>query len=488
MGKATGFMDYERVDNPATDPLERIKTYREFHQPIDEEARRKQGARCMNCGVPFCQYGKPICGMVSGCPLNNLCPDWNDMVYKGSWDAAAELLSITNPFPEFTSRVCPALCEKACSCGLNGDPVTCKENEYAIIEKAFASGKMVPHPPRVRSGKKVAVVGSGPSGLSCAYFLNRRGHEVTVYERSDRIGGLLMYGIPNMKLEKHVIERRVSLMEQEGVKFVTSVNVGVDITADELKSKYDAVILCCGSSQPRDINAPGRDAKGIHFAVDFLSSTTRALYDSDLTDGNYISAKYKHVVVIGGGDTGNDCVATSIRHGCRSVVQLEMMDRPPETRAEDNPWPEWPKVLKTDYGQEEAIAVFGSDPRIYDTTVNQFIKDSDGNIKQIETVRLKWEKDPATGRMNMSKIEGSEEIIDADLVLIAAGFIGAQSYIVDAFGVNVTSRNTVDTDKFMTNVPGVFSAGDMRRGQSLVVWGLREGRDAAECVDQYLKK
>ena len=488
MGKATGFLDYERVDNPATDHLERIKTYREFHQPIDEDARSKQGARCMNCGVPFCQYGKPICGMVSGCPLNNLCPDWNDMVYKKSWDSAVELLTITNPFPEFTSRVCPALCEKACSCGLNGDPVTCKENEYAIIEKAFASGKMAPHPPRVRSGKKVAVVGSGPSGLSCAYFLNRKGHEVTVYERSDRVGGLLMYGIPNMKLEKHVIERRVALMEEEGVKFVTSVNVGVDITAEELKSQYDAVILCCGSSQPRDINAPGRDAKGIHFAVDFLSSTTHSLYDSDLTEGDYISAKYKHVVVIGGGDTGNDCVATSIRHGCRSVVQLEMMDMPPVTRAENNPWPEWPRVLKTDYGQEEAIAVFGHDPRVYDTTVNQFIKDEEGNINKIETVKLKWEKDPETGRMNMSKIEGSEEIIDADLVLIAAGFVGAQSYIVDAFGVNVTGRNTVDTDKFMTNVPGVFAAGDMRRGQSLVVWGLREGRDAAESVDAYLKK
>ncbi|MCR4670870.1 MAG: glutamate synthase subunit beta [Saccharofermentans sp.] len=486
MGKATGFMEYQRVDNPATDPLERIKTYSEFHQPLDEDKRRCQGSRCMNCGVPFCQYGKPVCGMAIGCPLNNLCPDFNDMVYKGAWDEAYDILSITSPFPEFTSRVCPALCEKACTCGLDGDAVTVKENEYAIIEKAFASGKMVPHPPRVRTGKTVAVVGSGPSGLSCAYYLNRLGHNVTVYEREDRIGGLLMYGIPNMKLEKHIIDRRVDLLKKEGIEFITKVNVGEDITADELKAKYDAVILCCGSSQPRDINAPGRDAEGIHFAVDFLKSTTKALL-SDMTDGNYISAKYKHVVVIGGGDTGNDCVGTSIRHGCRSVTQLEMMSMPPETRAANNPWPEWPRVLKTDYGQEEAIAVFGSDPRIYDTTVNKFIKDDKGHVKQIETVKLKWEKDPATGRMNMSKIEGSEQIIDADLVLIAAGFVGAQSYIVDAFGVNVTARNTVDTDKFMTNVPGVFAAGDMRRGQSLVVWGLREGRDASESVDKYLK-
>ncbi len=488
MGKASGFMDYERVDNPGEDALERIKTYREFHTQIDEDERRRQGARCMNCGVPFCQNGKPICGMVAGCPLNNLCPDWNDLIYKGFWDEAADRLMLTNPFPEFTSRVCPALCEKACTCGLNGDAVTVKENEYAIIEKAFATGKLKPQPPKTRSGRRVAVVGSGPSGLSTAYWLNKRGHSVTVYEREDRIGGLLMYGIPNMKLEKRFIQRRIDLMKAEGVEFITSVNIGVDITASELEEKYDAVVLCCGSSQPRDIMAEGRDAEGIYFAVDFLKSTTKSLLNSNMTDGNYISAKYKHVVVIGGGDTGNDCVGTSIRHGCRSVTQLEMMPKLPDERGENNPWPEWPRVCKTDYGQQEAIAVFGHDPRIYTTTVKRFIKDEEGHLKAVEIVKLRSVRDEATGRMKMENIEGSEEILPADLVLIAAGFTGAQKYITDAFGVELTGRNTVSTkdDGHATSIPGVFTAGDMRRGQSLVVWGLREGRDAAREVDEYL--
>lgn len=490
MGKATGFLEYNRVENEGQDPLQRIKTYREFHTPLDMEERKKQAARCMDCGVPFCQYGKPLHnGMVSGCPLNNLCPEWNDLIYTDSMPGAVERLLLTNSFPEFTSRVCPALCEKACTCGLYGDPVTVKENEYSIIEYAYANGMMKPKAPSVRTNKRVAVVGSGPAGLAVAQRLNRRGHSVTVFEREDRVGGLLMYGIPNMKLEKSVIDRRIKLMEQEGVEFRTNVNVGKDISADELKKRYDAVVLCCGSGTPRDIKAPGRDAKGIFFAVDFLKETTKSLINSNLSDGYYISAKYKHVVVIGGGDTGNDCVGTAIRHGCKSVVQLEMMPKLPAKRAENNPWPEWPRVNKTDYGQEEAIAVFGIDPRLYQTTVKQFLKDDTGHVRAIETIQLTPVKDLQTGRVKMEIVPNSEKIIPADLVLIAAGFLGTESYITDAFGVKLNERTNVATanaDSYQTNVENVFTAGDMHRGQSLVVWAIREGREAAKAVDEYL--
>ncbi len=489
MGKPTGFLEYERTENEAAAPLQRIKTYREFHTPLSKEERRKQASRCMDCGVPFCQYGKPINGMVSGCPLNNLCPEWNDLVYKDNMPQALSRLLLTNSFPEFTSRVCPALCEKACTCSLYGESVTVKENEYAVIEYAFENGMMKPKAPNVRTGKKVAVIGSGPAGLAAAQRLNRRGHSVTVFEREDRIGGLLMYGIPNMKLEKSVVDRRVKLMEEEGVVFKTNVNVGKDISAEEIKSKFDAVILCCGTGNARDISAPGRDADGICFAVDFLKATTKSLMSSDLSDGYLISAKYKHVVVIGGGDTGNDCVGTAIRHGCKSVTELEMMPKPPVTRAEDNPWPEWPRVLKTDYGQEEAMAVFGVDPRMYQTTVKQFLKDDSFHVRAVEIISLTPEKDSATGRTKMTIVPGSEKIIPADLVLIAAGFLGTEKYIADAFGVKLNARSNVETsapDDYKTNVPGVFTAGDMHRGQSLVVWAIREGRDAAKAVDEYL--
>ena len=481
-------MDYERETAKAESPLERIKHFNEFHTPLSKEKQRQQAARCMACGVPFCQAGMMIGGMASGCPLNNLVPEWNDLLYNGCYEQAYARLMKTHCFPEFTSRVCPALCEKACTCNLNGDPVSTKENERTIIENAFATGLIKANPPKVRTGKTVAIVGSGPSGLATAMQLNKRGHKVTVFERNDRIGGLLRYGIPNMKLEKQVLDRRVKLMEEEGIEFVTNANIGVDITAEELLQKYDRVVLCCGASNPRDINAPGRDAKGIYFAVDFLKATTKSLLDSNFEDHKYIDCKGKTVMVIGGGDTGNDCVGTSIRLGAKNVIQLEMMPKAPDERAANNPWPQWPRVCKTDYGQEEAIAKFGHDPRIYTTTVSEFIKNKNGELVQANLVKLQSKKDETSGRMMMVPIEGSEEIINVDIVLIAAGFLGSQKYVTDAFKVNINGRTNVDTapGKYQTSVPNVFTAGDMHRGQSLVVWAIREGREAAKAVDESL--
>ena len=433
-----------------------------------------------------------LAGMASGCPLHNLVPETNDLVYRGNFKQAYLRLSKTHCFPEFTSRVCPALCEAACTCNVNGEPVSTKENERAIIETAYAEGWVQPEPPKVRTGKRVAIVGSGPSGLAAAMQLNRRGHEVTVYERHDRIGGLLRYGIPNMKLEKSVLDRRIHLMEEEGVKFVTGVDVGKDIKAEELTKNFDRVILACGASNPRDIKVPGRDAKNIFFAVDFLSKVTKSLLDSG--EKEQVSkevrslAEGKHVLVIGGGDTGNDCVGTSIRLGAKSVTQLEMMPKPSETRTPSNPWPQWPRVLKTDYGQEEAIAVFGHDPRIYQTTVTEFIKDEKGAVKQAKIVSLKPVKDEKTGRMNMVPVEGTEKVIEVGLVLIAAGFLGSQAYVTEAFKVKVNGRTNVETapESYESSVSGVFAAGDVHRGQSLVVWAIREGRMAAEAVDRSL--
>ena len=429
-----------------------------------------------------------IAGMASGCPLQNLVPEWNDLVYLGNYEQAYRRLTKTNCFPEFTSRVCPALCEAACTCNVNGDPVCTKENERAIIENAWATGLITPQPPKVRTGKRVAVVGSGPSGLAAAMQLNRRGHSVTVFERRDRVGGLLRYGIPNMKLDKSVIDRRVDLMKAEGIEFVTNADIGKDVKADKLLKEFDRVLLCCGAANPRDIKAEGRDAKGIYFAVDFLTSVTKSLLDSNFEDHAYIDAKGKHVVVIGGGDTGNDCVGTSIRLGAKSVTQLEMMPQPPAARTPSNPWPEWPKVLKTDYGQEEAIAVFGHDPRIYQTTVTEFIKDKKGNVCKAKIVKLKSVKDEKTGRFNMVPVEGSEEVIPADVVLIAAGFLGSEKYVTDAFRVALTPRTNVETkpEQYATSVDRVFTAGDMHRGQSLVVWAIHEGREAAKAVDESL--
>ena len=488
MGKPTGFLDYERKVSTDVSPKQRIKNFNEFHEHLSMEEQQLQGARCMDCGVPFCQSGVTLCGMTSGCPLHNLVPEWNDLVYTGNWEQAYNRLHKTNNFPEFTSRVCPALCEAACTCNLTGEPVATKENEYAIIENAYAKGYADPKPPKTRTGKTVAVVGSGPSGLAVADQLNKRGHSVSVFERSDRIGGLLMYGIPNMKLEKHVIERKVKVMEEEGVTFVTNADIGKSVKADKLRNEFDCVVLACGSSNPRDIDAPGRDAEGIYFAVDFLGRNTKSLLDSDFKDKKYVDTKNKNVVIIGGGDTGNDCVGTAIRHGAKSVTQIEMMPKAPDTRAENNPWPQWPKVCKTDYGQEEAIAVYGHDPRIYESTVKEFIKDKDGHLKGVKIVELSWEKDAATGRMNMKEKAGSEKVLDADIVLIAAGFLGSQKYVTDAFKVELDQRTNVKTKIgcFQTSVKNVFTAGDMHTGQSLVVKAIRQGRECAREVDESL--
>ncbi|MDD2981093.1 MAG: glutamate synthase subunit beta [Hespellia sp.] len=487
MGKPTGFMDYERQDKVAETPKERLKHFREFHTPLTMEEQEIQGARCMACGVPFCQSGEMIMGMASGCPLHNLVPEWNDLIYNGNWEEAYYRLKKTNNFPEFTSRVCPALCEAACTCGLHEDPVSTKANEYGIIENAYENGYAKACPPAVRTGKKVAVIGSGPSGLAAADQLNKRGHSVTVFEREDKVGGLLRYGIPNMKLEKQIIDRKVAIMEEEGVEFRTGCDVGKDVKAAVVLKEFDKVILCCGASNPRDISVPGRDAKGIYFAVDFLKSTTKSLWANNmvLKDGDYISAKGKKVMVIGGGDTGNDCVGTSMRHGAKSVIQLEMMPKAPDQRMETNPWPEWPRVCKTDYGQEEAAAVFGHDPRVYTTTVKEFIKDKNGNVCKAVLVKLESEKDEKTGRMMMVPIAGSEYTVEVDLVLIAAGFLGSQEYVTRAFKVEVDGRTNVKTalGEHATTVENVFAAGDVHRGQSLVVWAIREGRVVAEQVD-----
>ena len=485
MGKPTGFLEYSRQGNPCQSPLERIKHWNEFHPMLPEEERRKQGARCMECGVPFCQSGVELAGMFTGCPLHNLVPEWNDLIYTENLDQALARLTKTNSFPEFTGRVCPALCEAACTCGLNGNPVTVKENELAIIEAGFASGAMAPQPPRVRTGKRVAVVGSGPAGLAAAQQLNRRGHTVAVLEREDRVGGLLMYGIPNMKLQKEIVARRTGLMAAEGVVFRTSCDVGRDVSARQLLEEYDAVILCCGAKKPRPLPA-AEGVDGAYYAVEFLTSTTRSLLDSGLAKGTYINAGGRDVVIVGGGDTGNDCVGTAIRHGCKSVIQLEMMPKAPDSRAANNPWPQWPKVCKTDYGQEEAIAVFGGDPRRYQTTVKECRTDENGVLCSIVTVKL--EPKVEGNRHTMAEVPGSEEELPCQLLLIAAGFLGPEDYAADAFGVDRDGRSNVATvpDVYSTGVEKVFAAGDMCRGQSLVVWAIAEGRAAAREVDRYL--
>ena len=487
MGKPTGFMEYQRELPADRPPEERVRDWREFHLHLPDEKLRDQGARCMDCGIPFCHSGTLINGMASGCPVNNLIPEWNDLVYRGRWQEALERLHKTNNFPEFTGRVCPAPCEGSCVLGMDEPAVTIKNIECSIIDKGFEEGWVVPEPPAKRTGKKVAVVGSGPSGLACAAQLNRAGHLVRVYERADRVGGLLMYGIPNMKLDKKTVQRRVDQMAAEGVEFITGTEIGKDIPAARLMEECDAVVLCGGATKARDLPVEGRDLGGIHFAMDFLHANTRSLLDSKHEDGNYISARDKNVIVIGGGDTGTDCVGTSMRHGCASLTQFEILPRPPDERAPDNPWPEWPKIYLLDYGQAEAKARFGDDPRKYLIMTQKFAGDENGHVKGLHTVEIEWAKGD-NGRPFPKEIPGTEKVWPAELVLLAMGFLGPEDAALDQLEVERDERSNARAEhgKFATNVEGVFAAGDMRRGQSLVVWAINEGRGAARECDRYL--
>lgn len=495
MGKPTGFLEYERETPAERPPLERIHDFEEFHLHLSDRTLQQQGARCMDCGIPFCHTGQLINGMASGCPVNNLIPEWNDLVYRGLWREALERLHKTNNFPEFTGRVCPAPCEGSCTLGIIDPPVTIKNIECAIIDKGFEEGWVVPEPPVTRTGKNVAVVGSGPSGLACAAQLNKAGHWVTVYERADRIGGLLMYGIPNMKLDKErVVQRRVNLLTAEGVKFVTNCEVGTDIPAQQLLDEFDAVVLCGGATKPNDFftKTEGRELKGIHFAMDFLRGNTKHFLDSRLKhskngdNGGYISAAGKDVVVLGGGDTGTDCVGTSLRHGCRSLMQLEIVEKPPLTRTADNPWPQWPRVYKLDYGQTEAAALWGEDPRRYAVQTTRFLGDDQGHVRALETIDVEWVVE--NGRRMPRNIPGTEKIIPAQLVLFALGFRGPEDTLLEQLGIERDQRSNAKAEygKFQTSIEKVFAAGDMRRGQSLVVWAINEGRGAAREADRWL--
>jgi glutamate synthase (NADPH/NADH) small chain len=487
MGKPTGFMEYLREAAAEVAPVDRIRNWDEFHLPMAEERLQQQGARCMDCGTPFCHTGTMISGMASGCPINNLIPEWNDLIYRGLWREALDRLHKTNNFPEFTGRVCPAPCEGSCVLGITNPPVTIKNIEYSIAEKGWEEGWITPNPPAQRTGKRVAVVGSGPAGLAAAAQLNQAGHWVTVYERADRPGGLLMYGIPNMKLDKMgVVLRRLDVLEAEGVTFVCNTEIGKDLSAEQLLNEFDAVVLCTGATRPRDLPIEGRDLKGIHFAMEFLTANTQAIL-AGAPGSDYISAAGKDVVIIGGGDTGTDCVGTSVRHGCQRVTQLEIMPCPPETRAANNPWPEWPKIYRMDYGQEEAAAVFGSDPRQYVTTATHFEGDETGQVKAVHTVQVEWER-TAEGRFIPNHVPGTEKVIPAQLVLLAMGFLGPEQPLLEALGLERDARSNIkaEYEKYTTSIPGVFAAGDCRRGQSLVVWAFNEGRGVARECDRYL--
>lgn len=488
MGKATGFIEVERKPIADRDPIERLEDWEETHVHPEYKKVQEQGSRCMDCGTPYCHTGMELANMASGCPINNLIPEFNELVYRGRWKDAYHRLAKTNNFPEFTGRVCPAPCEGSCVLGVIEPPVTIKNIEQSIVDRAWEEGWITPTAPEELTGKKVAVVGSGPAGLSAADQLNQAGHLVTVYERADRIGGLLMYGIPNMKLQKEIVNRRVDLMREEGVTFITHTEIGKDLPSKQLMDEFDAVILCCGATKPRDLPIEGRELRNIRYAMEFLGPNTQELWD--LREGKAAEfsqlAKDKHVVIIGGGDTGTDCVGTSLRHGCKSVTQLEIMPKPPEERAANNPWPEWPKTFKVDYGQEEAAAVQGEDPRQYLVSSSKFEGDENGNVKAVHVHDVEWVSE--NGRYMPKKVEGTERVLDADLVLLAMGFLGPESTIVEELGLDQDARSNVQAEygKFTTSIEKVFAAGDMRRGQSLIVWAINEGRAVARECDRFL--
>jgi glutamate synthase (NADPH/NADH) small chain len=489
MGKPTGFKEFTRQTPDERKPSLRILDWNEFHEHMSVDELQTQGARCMDCGVPFCHTGDMMANMASGCPVNNLIPEWNDLVYRNHWREALDRLHKTNNFPEFTGRVCPAPCEGSCVLGINEPAVTIKNIECSIVDHGFEQGWIVADPPTVRTGRNVAVIGSGPAGLACAAQLNQAGHSVTVYERDDRIGGLLMYGIPNMKLEKWIVERRVKLLEEEGITFKPNTEIGKDISADQLKADNDAIVLCTGATRPNDFFAStkGRELSGVHFAMDFLRPNTRSLLDSELADGNYISAKDKKVVVIGGGDTGNDCLGTSLRHGCKGLVNFELVPKSPMHRAEGNPWPQWPRIHRVDYGHAEAEAIFGDDPRSFSIQTVEFLGNAEGQLTGVKTVDVDWEQ-VTEGGPPFSPIPGTEKVWDADLVLLALGFGGPEHTVSEQLGIeyDIRSNFRAEHEVYTTNVDGVFAAGDCRRGQSLIVWAINEGRGAARECDKFL--
>ncbi|MCU9612554.1 glutamate synthase small subunit [Caldibacillus lycopersici] len=486
MGKATGFMEYSRKNIKERNPLQRLNDWKEFSAPYNEHTVKQQGARCMDCGTPFCHIGMEIRGATSGCPIHNLIPEWNDLVYQGKWKEALERLLKTNNFPEFTGRVCPAPCEGSCTLAISDPAVTIKNIERTIIDKGFENGWIQPRIPTRQTGKKVAIIGSGPAGLASADQLNQAGHMVTVFERSDRPGGLLMYGIPNMKLEKQLVERRIKLLEAEGITFITNTEVGRDITVEELQESFDSIILCTGAQRQRDLVIHGREAKGIHFAMDYLTSTTKSLLNSDFQDELFVNTEGKDVIVIGGGDTGADCVATALRQNCRSVVQFSKHPQLPSSRGTDNMWPSAPNIFTLDYAHEEANAKFGSDPRQYLIQTKEIIADEDGFVKKLVTVGMK-KCILDDGSYYFEELPGSEKVWPADYVFIAIGFVGTELTLLSQFGVEaVNNKINAQYGQYKTNIPGVFAAGDARRGQSLIVWAINEGREAAREVDRYL--
>lgn len=488
MGKPTGFMEYTRQTTAERHPAERTKDWNDYTTPLSEEEIKKQGARCMDCGVPTCQSGMEINGATSGCPVYHLIPEWNDLVYQGQWKEALKREHQMNNFPEFTGFACPAPCEGACVLGINEPPVAIRTVERSIIEKGFEEGWVIPEQPEYRTGKRVAVVGSGPAGLATAAQLNKAGHLVTVFEKNDRVGGLLTYGIPEMKLPYSVVKRRVDILEEEGIEFVTNTEVGKDYTVENLRENFDAVILCGGAAVHRDIQVDGRDLKGVHYAMEFLHANTKSLLDSNLEDGNYISAEGKNVIVIGGGDTGTDCLATSVRHNCKSLTQFDIYDKKGAMRDEvGNPWPQYPVIHRVEYGQKEAAEVLGDDPRAYAVMTKKFVGDEHGHIKEVHTVNVKLRYDE-NGNKIRDEIPGTEKVWPADLVLLAIGFSGPEQELINELEVETNSNSTVKAEygNYMTNVDGVFAAGDMRRGQSLIVWAINEGREAARECDRYL--